>query len=99
MAIITIEDVKRNARIEHPLEDDLIDMYAKSAEAITLEYIRRTEDELEDKWGCVPAPVKQACIMMATTWYDNRQPLGNIQMHSIPYTYEFLLKPYMKLAE
>ena len=103
MKYLTIDDIKAHVRIDFDCEDAVLELYGESAEEAMAQILGRgkTAEEmvadLTEVYGRVPAPIIHATLMLAASAYKDRetQIMGNIY-HENP-TFEFLLKPYMKL--
>lgn len=74
MSWLTLPEVKAHLRIDHGIEDALIEQMAKAAEDAVARYLDRpvpwTDDEGEPVE--VPAAVRQAALMLIGHWYVNR---------------------------
>ena len=98
MKWLTLEQIKRNSRIDGDYEDTLLVSYGESAEDTVLNYLNRLYQELIETWGKVPEPVVQASLMLVDVWYQHRAPAEPVSMSLVPYSFEILIKPYMRLA-
>ena len=78
-------------------EERLLRLYAESAEDTVLNYLERDLADLYDTYGKIPAPVKQATLMLIDNSYEHRSPVTMQNLYSVPYTFDALIKPYMKL--
>ena len=43
--------------------------------------------------------MKHAVMMVAAHWYNQRESVSSVQMHTVPGTLQALVKPYVKLVE
>lgn len=100
MKWLTLEKIKDQCRIEHnfTLEDKRLTSYGTSAESTVLNHLNRTYYDLVEQYGEVPEDIINASLMLADVWYQHRSPVENLSMSIVPYTFELLIKPYMKLA-
>ena len=98
MKWLTLEQIKRNSRIDGDYEDTLLVSYGESAEDTVLNYLNRPYQKLIETWGKVPEPVVQASLMLVDVWYQHRAPAEPVSMSLVPYSFEILIKPYMRLA-
>ena len=98
MKWLTIDYIKQHARIEYDCEDSLLELYGESAEQTVLSYLNRSYQDVLNNWGKVPEPVMQASLMLVDTWYTYRCPASSVNMSMVPYTFELLIKPYMRLT-
>lgn len=97
MKYLTLEMIKSHSRIQFDCEDDLLQLYAESAEDTVLNMLNRSYDDLIAAYGEVPKPVIQATLMLVDNSYINRSPVSPQQMYMVPYTIDVLLKPYIIL--
>jgi uncharacterized phage protein (predicted DNA packaging) len=97
MRWLDLEYIKAHSRIDYDCEDDLLELYADSAEETVLNLLGRSYDNLMEECGEVPAPVKQAALMLVDLSYKERSPISPQQLYAVPYTVDVLIKPYMVL--
>lgn len=97
MKWLTIEMIKAHSRIDFECEDDLLMLYADSAEQTVLNICGRSYEEIVEKWGGFPVPLIQASLMLVDNSYTQRSPASAQNLYSVPYTFDVLVKPYMKL--
>lgn len=97
MKYLTIDYIKQHSRIEYDCEDTLLELYGEAAEETTLNHLNRTYEDLVEIYGRVPAPIVHATLMLVDVSYQHRSPVSGQSMYSVPYTYDLLVKPYMKL--
>lgn len=106
MKWLEIDYIKQHSRIDYDCEDALLELYAESAEEMVLNTLGRTYEDLLENFGIdqpdgskhVPAAIVQASLMLVDSSYSNRSPISPTNMYQVPYTYDFLVKPYMKLT-
>lgn len=98
MKWLTIEDIKKQLRITYSDEDDVLDLYGSSAEDTVLNYLNRSYQELLETYGEVPAPIRQATLMLVDVSYQHRSPISMTSISLVPYTFDLLVKPYMRLS-
>lgn len=71
-----------------------------AAEAHVIQATNRTADELQQLGsGEYPAQLKQAVLLLAGHWYNQRESVAGVQMHEVPDALQALIKPFRKLAE
>ena len=103
MKFLTLEQIKAQLHIEpdFTLEDDNLTLYGESAEQTILDQTRRTEAELVEMGGgeSVPPTIKQASLMLVDVSYQYRSPVSAQNMSIVPYTFDLLVKPYVKLTD
>jgi uncharacterized phage protein (predicted DNA packaging) len=100
MKWLTLERIKQQLRIEPDFtdEDELLKEYGESAEEVLLNYLNRTYEDVIEVYGRVPAPLRHAALMLVDTSYQYRSPVSAQNMSLVPYTFDLLIKPYMRLA-
>lgn len=98
MRWVTLEYVKKHSRIDYSAEDELLDLYCQSAEETVLNIIGRTYDEVVEQYGEMPKALVQAGLMLVDVSYLQRSPVSVTSMYAVPYTFDFLVKPYMRLV-
>ena len=102
MKWLTVEYIKKHSRIDYDCEDDLLEMYGESSEETVLNTIGRSYTEVVENFGTedrpVPAPLIQASLMLVDVAYTNRSPISQQNMYAIPYTFDMIIKPYVRLA-
>lgn len=97
MKYLSLELIKAHSRIEYDCEDELLELYGEAAEDTVCELTRRSYDDFLAEYGAVPKAIVQASLMLVDVSYQQRSPVGVQQMHAVPYTFDLLIKPYMKL--
>ena len=105
MKFLTIDKIKQQLRLDCTCEAELLDMYGNSAETTLAAYIGFMDDNnvpsvdkmLEAYGGTMPAPLVQAALMLVDTSYQFRSPVSAQNMSVVPYTFDLLVKPYVKL--
>jgi len=97
MKFITLDDIKEQCRIDGSCEAKVLNLYGNAAEATLLNYIGMTYDEIVKEYGDVPTPIKQAALMLVDTSYQYRSPISPNSISLVPYTFDLLVKPYVKL--
>ena len=97
MKYLTLNDIKAHCRIDIDAEDSLLELYGEAAEDTVLNYIGKTYDELTEEYTTLPKPIVQATLMLVDTSYQYRSPISTQSMSIVPYTFDLLVKPYVKL--
>ena len=63
-----------------------------------MNYLCRSYEEIIDTYGGeMPAPLVQAALMLVDVSYQYRSPVSPNNLNIVPYTFDILIKPYMKL--
>ena len=103
MKFLTLDYIKQHSRIDFDCEDDMLELYGDSAEETLAQYLNRgkTVDEmvadLKAVYGHIPAPIYHATLMLVDVSYQYRSPISPTNVSAVPYTFDILVKPYMKL--
>ena len=97
METTTIRKIKKNSRIDADYEDELIEQIGETAEAMVQAVMERSFADLVEVYGEVPAPVRRAVLCLADHLYVQRSAVSGTSMYSVPYTIDFMLKPYCRL--
>lgn len=101
MKWLTLEKIKAQLRIEPDFHDEdtiLEDVYGESAEETLLNYLNRPYLDIIESYGKVPLPLVQASLMLVDTSYQHRSPISVTNISQVPYTFDLLVKPYMRLT-
>ena len=100
MAIVSLELFKKHVRADDFADDDeYLEHLLATAEVSIITATNRTEKELaESNNGEFPLPLKQAMMMLAGHWYNQRESVSTVQMHEVPDSLQALIKPYRKLV-
>ena len=93
--------IKAQIRIEpdFTLEDDLLTMYGESAEDMVLKTIDRNYTEVIKLWGEMPKPLIHASLLLVSQSYQNRESVSTQNLYTVPYAFDMMVKPYMKLSD
>ena len=105
MKFLTIDKIKQQLRLDCTCEAELLDAYGNSAEGTLAAYIGFVDENnlpsvdkmLEAYGGTMPAPLVQAALMLVDTSYQFLSPVSAQNMSVVPYTFDLLVKPYVKL--
>lgn len=98
MKWLTIDWIKQHSRIDFDCEDDLLELYGESAEQTVLNVCNRTMEGIADTYGKVPAPLYVAALMLVEVSYTQRAPITQQNMYTVPYAFDMMVKPYMRLT-
>lgn len=95
---LTLDDIKQQARIEPDFtdEDTYLTLLGKAAERKLLKDIQRTYAEVVEMEGEWPDDLTMAALLLTSHWYKHREPVENMSMSVVPYSYEELYMPYRK---
>lgn len=97
MKWLTIEVIKQHSRIDYNCEDALLELYGEAAEETTLNLLGRSYDNLLETYGDVPKAVVQASLMLVDLSYQYRAAVNPTNVYMIPYTFDLMVKPYVRL--
>jgi len=105
MKFLSIDYIKQHSRIDFDCEDQLLELYGDSAEETLAGVLNRgnTVDQmvasLKEEYGDIPARCYHAALMLTEQAYNHRGPTSPTNMSIIPYGFDMLVKPLMKLTE
>ena len=105
MKFLTIDKIKQQLRLDCTCEAELLEVYGNSAEETLAGHLGYNNENnvpdvdkmLEAYGGTMPAPLVQAALMLVDTSYQFRSPVSAQNMSVVPYTFDLLVKPYVKL--
>lgn len=95
---LTPAQLAKQCNIDSPTADEtayLSDLL-ESAVVTVENKIQQPLTDLKDADGNIPAPLKQAMLLIAAGLYANREPVAYGVPQRIPYTLDFLIEPYIK---
>ena len=101
MKFLTFQEIKQQCRLDDEqaeLERDLLEMYGESAEETVLNLLNRTVTDVYEQYGTIPKPLVHAALMLVDNAYKERSPITPQNMSVVPYAFDLLLKPYMRLT-
>ena len=102
MKFLTLDYIKQHSRIDFDCEDALLELYGEAAEEAVLDITPRTYEEIREKWGTkekpIPAKLIVASLMLVEVSYLYRSPVSQQNMYAVPYAFDMMVKPYIKLT-
>jgi len=101
MRFLTLPLIKAQLRLDDQQAADeavLLEEYGESAEETLFAITRRSYEDLMEVYGRVPAPLRQAALMLVDLSYKERSPVSTQNMAAVPYAFDLLVKPYMRLT-
>lgn len=100
MAVVDLDLFKQHVRADDFADDDVyLQHLLDTGTDVVIRATHRTQAELEQiGGGQVPTPIKQAVMMIAAHWYNQREAVSTAQMYEVPDSLQALVKPYRKLA-
>lgn len=102
MKILTFERIKAQLRLDDEqaeAERDLLEMYGESAETALFNLMNRTYQNVVETYGEVPTPIAHAALLLVDHYYKHRSPGDPQSLSTVPYGFDILVKPYMRLAD
>jgi hypothetical protein len=101
MKFLTFEQIKQQLRLDDEqakLERTRLEGMAEAAEDAVLTIIRRPLYNVKQVYGHVPQKLIQVTLLLVDDWYQHRGTVENYSMSAVPYAFDFMLKPMMRLA-
>ena len=101
MKYLTFEQIKQQLRLDDEqasMEHNLMEMYGESAEETVLNTLNTTMEDIIEQYGRVPKPIVHATLMLVDNAYKERSPISPQNMSSVSYSFDLMLKPYMRLT-
>ena len=97
MKYLTLDYIKDHSRICCGCEDRELERLAGSAEQAIMNLCGRTVEDLVECYGEVPPTVIHATLELVDNFYQHRGVTEPNSLSPIPYNFDLLLKPYIKL--
>lgn len=101
MKFLTLDMIAQHSRIDDirsgTAEASLLELYGESAEDTVLNYLNRSLEDIYETYGRLPAPIKQAALLLVDNSYEHRSPTTMQNLYRVDYSFDALLKPYMIL--
>ena len=100
MPVVDLELFKKHTRTDDFNGDDvLLTHYLETAEEEVIRSVNRSREELcSINGGTFPKGLVQAIMVLAAHWYNQRESVSGVQMHSVPDSLQALLKPWRKFS-
>ena len=101
MKFLTFDQIKAHLRLDDAQAADertLLELYGESAEDMVLNICHRTITDVYEEYGVVPSAFVHAALLLVGQSYQHREPATQMNMSIIPYTFDLLIKPYMRLT-
>lgn len=96
---IPLEDFKKQMNVDFDDDDEYIAMLGKTAFTSIVNRTRRTVAELKVLGrGTFPEELKLATLQLAAHWYRVRENVSSASQSVVPYTLDYLIKPYTRLG-
>lgn len=101
MKFLTFEKIQAHLRLDDTqaeLERKRLEDMAEAAEDAVLTIIRRPLRNVKQVYGHVPQKLIQVTLLLVEDWYQHRGTVENYSMSAVPYAFDFMLKPMMRLT-
>lgn len=96
---IDLNEIKAHLRIEHDLDDELLEVYADAALEAASNHIGKVwGDETTSNTVKFTKGIKVGCLMFIGHLYANREIVSDIQQYEVPMTIKTLWNPYREPA-
>lgn len=101
MKYLTFEQIKAQLRLDDEqaeLERTLLETYGDAAEDAVLTIIRRPLRNVKQVYGHVPKKLILVTLLLVDEWYQHRASAEPGTLSPVPYAFDLILKPMMRLA-
>lgn len=101
MKYITFEQIKQQLRLDDEqaeLERTRLEGMAMAAEEAVLAIMRRSLIDVILTYNGIPQRLVQVTLLLVDEWYQHRSPVEQGQLSPVPYAFDFMLKPMMRLS-
>ena len=101
MKYLTFEEIKAHLRLDDnqaELERTRLEGMAMAAEEAVLAIIRRSLTDVILTYNGLPQRLVQVTLLLVDEWYQHRSPIDMGTMSTVPYAFDFMLKPMMRLS-
>ena len=101
MKFLTFDQIKAQLRLDDEQateEHDILDLYGETAEEMVLNTCNRTMEDIVEQYGNVPKALVQAGLMLVAQSYQHREPASPQNLYAVPYAFDMMVKPYMRLT-
>lgn len=101
MKYITFEQIKQQLRLDDEqaeMERTRLEGMAMAAEEAVLAIMRRSLLDVILTYNGIPQRLVQVTLLLVDEWYQHRSPVEQGQLSPVPYAFDFMLKPMMRLS-
>ena len=101
MKFLTFDQIKDQLRLDDQqaeLERIRLVGMAEAAEDAVLTIIRRPLRNVKQVYGHVPKKLIQVTLLLVDEWYQHRASAEPGSLSPVPYAFDLMLKPMMRLA-
>jgi hypothetical protein len=103
ISLVDFDTAKAHVRLDHDVDDDVLQIYLNAASRAVMRYMKVTEDEYIDSSGeleidsngdtLVPADVQQAVLLLTSIFFSDRSGTANWPDGYLPPAVKSLLTP------
>ena len=101
MKYLTFEQIKAQLRLDDEqaeLERTRLEGMAMAAEEAVLAIMRRSLVDVILTYNGLPERLMQVTLLLVDEWYQHHSPIEMGIMSTVPYAFDFMLKPMMRLS-
>jgi hypothetical protein len=101
MKFLTFEQIKAQLRLDDEqaeLERMRLEGMAMAAEEAVLAIMRRSLVDVILTYNGLPQRLIQVTLLLVDEWYQRRSSVEQGQLSPVPYAFDFMLKPMMRLT-
>lgn len=101
MKFLTFEQIKAQLRLDDEqaeLERMRLEGMAMAAEEAVLTIMRRSLMDVILTYNGLPQRLIQVTLLLVDEWYQRRSSVEQGQLSPVPYAFDFMLKPMMRLT-
>jgi hypothetical protein len=101
MKYLTFEQIKAQLRLDDTqadLERTRLEGMAGAAEEAVLDIMRRSLVDVILTYNGLPQRLVQVTLLLVDEWYQHRSTIEIGSMSAVPYAFDFMLKPMMRLS-
>jgi hypothetical protein len=101
MKFLTFDQIKAQLRLDDQQafdEHDILVLYGEAAEEAVLTIMRRSLLDVILTYNGIPQRLIQVTLLLVDEWYQHRSSVEQGQLSSVPYAFDFMLKPMMRLS-
>ena len=101
MKFLTFEQIKAQLRLDDEqaeMERTRLEGMAMAAEEAVLTIMRRSLVDVILTYNGLPQRLIQVTLLLVDEWYQRRSSVEQGQLSPVPYAFDFMLKPMMRLT-
>ncbi|MGR4839115.1 MULTISPECIES: head-tail connector protein [Bacteroides] len=92
---VSVEALKAHLNVDYDNDDDYLESLSATAQASIEKYIQRPLSDCE-KGGELNPMLIHAIKILAGGFYANREPVAYANAQPLPYTLDYLVRPFIK---